>query len=467
MLASSLACLSLWLTVKFLVSPALAHSTGCYPSLGTGIRWQDCLRAGSARPHYLNHPLTFTRCHGQRFHCDPFSQDGMPQGNAFGTCAFGIDLLGSGPSNPTPVQTTSWAFLNVELTSLVSRCVTTGGGLGGNHTWGGFVFVVANPMQIDTANTCMALPGPEEYLDLGQCLARRAEIAANGPSTSAMAGLQVGAQQLASELVLFREGIVAGHQKGVAWIDYRSAEKPTNGRWRVLKPGIANPCPPGSPIRAYVNHGLLWKPYDGRRIPDGGAMIRLPDSTGQSAVLSSIWWPSNFWLPSLTIESLPPLGEEGIVVQQLNVWIPTIDSATADPNKWWVWLSSRWTPLSTAELVAAEWILQYGAWHVIAKSWYFSTYHSPLQCLEGVISGWEEAPSGCSSDITTSETLWETTSVATPSVPPTPSQLSLLALLESMDDANPWQEELGSHEQATVQDDDSIPRATKRPRIAV
>ena len=385
--SSTLVLLSLWSFAFFLLSPILANNTGCYASLGTGIRWQDCMRAGGSRPRYPNNPLTFNRCSGQRSYCDPFNPDGMPQGAAFGTCAFGIDLQGSGPPilNPTPAKTTSWALLNIELTSLVSRCVHAGGGLGGNHTWGGFVFVVANPVQIDTAHTCMALPGPEEYLDLGQCLARRSELAANGPSTSSMTGLQVGAGQLASELVPFRQGIVLGHRKGTAWLDHMSAKKPINGRWRVLKPGITNPFPPGSSAHAYVHDGLLWKPYDGQRIPEGGAMIRLPDSTGQFTAQSNVWQPSNFWIPTLVPQSNVLLGEQGIVVQQSDVWIPTIDCRVADRNKWWIWLSSRWTPLSSAELITAEWILQYGAWHVIADSWYFSTY-SPTPSVEGVLT---------------------------------------------------------------------------------
>ena len=416
--------------------------TGCFSSLGTGIQWKDCWQAAAQRPSQHNNLLTFRRCNGQNSFCDQFFDFSMPQGSAHGTCALGIDLRSTGQSNVDPIQTTTWDNLERELAYLVSSCVGTHGGLGGNHTWESFVFVVTNPTQVDTDHTCMALPRSEDNLDLGQCIARRADLVTHVPTkappgaSSATLDSDPGPSTPRPPMPTV-EGAGAGYRKGGAWVLYGSGFSAKGGVYTILEGGIENFFPPGSRHRAWVYDGRIWNPWNGRLIPRGGAMVRLPDD-------------------------LLPLAQV-VVVWQPDIWIPTLDSTQADVDPWWVWVGGRWTPLTPALLDAAEWILHQGAWRVMAGSWFFSSI-VPKESVRGTMAMSLQGSSNQGVQIrlssTTSRTPSQNLSTTTRS-PPSPTS----STASTSDQSDIMLQGIGYFDFLTADGDSPDWRATKKPKI--
>ena len=326
--------------------------TGCFSALGSGIKREDCMRVAAQQPLSrfnvrTDVAINFIRCNGQSSYYDPSFAFSMPQGSAFGSCAVGLDLLSRGSSATSQVRPATWDHLESEMSGLVKRCVDDGGGLGGNHTWGGFVFVVTNPTQVDTAHTCLALPGPEDDLDLGQCMARRAEIAANVPPGGSVVAMDQGPGPSAPNSEALPGGAgLAGHKKGGAWMQYQQGERSSTGYWTLLRSGM-NTYPLNSHRPPYVFDGKQWQAFNGPVVPISGAVIRVPDH-------------------------LLPVAQHNVIVWHADIWIPVLDSTTAHPSQWWVFVANQWVPLSPSLIDAANWVLRLGAWRVVAGSWFYT-----------------------------------------------------------------------------------------------
>ena len=281
----------------------------------------------------------------------------MPQGSAYGTCAFGFDVLESGPGSADQ-RTATWDDLEREMADLVTDCVgDSDEGQGGNHTWRGFVLVLVNPTQVDTGHTCLSPPTQEEYMNLAQCMTYRSQVeaavAVNAPPVASVAvinsdpGPGSSTQGHQAEVAL-NNMVVAGHKRGGAWVLWTNGEHSAGGYWTMLKGGIENLYVKGSRRRAYTYNGRGWSAWDGPRIPRSGAMIQVP-------------------------ENFLPLPQHVVVVWKADMWIPTLSSLQANADVWWIWVAGQWTPLSPELLSVVDWALEHGAWRVMAGSWFFST----------------------------------------------------------------------------------------------
>ena len=429
-------------------------ATGCFPSLGTGIVWQDCMRAAAQRPSDHNDgPMRFSRCNGQNSFCDSFFDFSMPQGSAYGTCAFGFDIFVSGPSSANQ-RTATWDDLEREMADLVTNCVGSSGGQGGNHTWQGFVFVVTNPTQVDTAHTCMSTPTLEENMNLAQCMSYRSQMEANAvahapPEASEAVndpgpGPESSAQAHQVEVTL-NNLVVAGHKKGGAWVLWTNGDRSASGYWTMLKGGIENLYPKGSRRRAYTYNGRAWSAWDGSRIPHSGAMIQVP-------------------------EDVLPLPQHVVVVWKADMWIPTLSSLQADADAWWIWVAGQWTPLSPELLNVANWILEHGAWRVMAGSWFFST--SLRNSNAGGTSTGTSTRTSTKSRVTTNgeprflELANGQPSKTPPPIPP-PSPDSSTGSKPGLGDQFMMLHGIGHFELLTADESDVAARATKRPRTAL
>ena len=445
----------LLLTTYLFSHPTLAI-TGCFSDLGTDIKWEDCLQVARQRPDLNKAPHTFSRCNGQHYFCDDFFDFSMPQGSAYGTCAFGVDLRGN---NAHQVTIATWENLEREMAYLIQRCVLTNRGLGGNHTWGSFVFVSTNPIQVDTAHTCLALPGAEDYLDLGQCIASRAGVTASragavisvptdtppgDPTMSLDSRPGPSAPRRAASI---GGAAVPGHIKGGAWVLHGGGPCPATGCWTWLREGVTNPYPPGSRNRAWVHDSQAWQPWSGTLIPPGGAMVRLPDTIFQS--------PDHIGL----------LAQQVIVVWQPEMWIPTMDSTQADPDPWWIWLVGRWAPSSPALLNAADWILQNGAWRVMAGSWFFSRI-VPRETVGGTRADSAQGSSTRNRNHNPPEPLSLTTLSYNLSLTSLPSPSATSSIASTSDPDDFMLQGIGYFDFLNSSGDSPDARATKRPRTA-
>ena len=436
--------------------PLLAQATtGCFPSLGTGIRWQDCMQVAAQRPHdHHGGSMVFTRCNGQRSYCDAFFDFSLPQGSAYGTCAFAFDLLNSESEN-ADLRTATWDDLEREMADLVAGCIDRSGGQGGNHTWRGFVFVVTNPTQVDASHTCLSPMGPEEHMNIAQCISYRTQVEANAianaPPEASMAavdpdpdpgpGSSVQAHQ--AEVAL-NNLVVAGHKRGGAWVLWKSGDRPTGGYWTMLKGGVENLYPKGSQRRAYTYNGSGWSAWDGSRIPQSGAMIQVP-------------------------ENLLPMPQHVIVVWKADMWIPTLSSLEADPNVWWIWVAGRWTPLTLELLNVARWVTEHGAWRVMAGSWFFSAALRNDNA-EGTSTGTSTMTSAKASTTTNSRPhfLDLETLQPTRAPPPTPPHSPNSSTGSKPGFRNEYMmlQGMGLFDALNVHESDLDARATKRPRTA-
>ena len=351
--------------ITLLFSLRTKATTGCFSALGTGIMHEDCLRVKTQRLHPPSNVRTdiginFLRCNGQNSYCDPSFAFSVPQGSAFGTCALGFDLLGHEPNTVNHLHPVTWDQLEGELSNLVRRCVDEGGGLGGNHTWDGFVFVLTNPTQVDTSHTCLALPGPEDYLDLGQCIARRAQLAAKSPSGGLTVATGQESEQPRLNLELLTSGAsLAGHKKGGAWMTHKSGERSSTGYWTLLKGGMSTHSSnfAGPP---FIFDGTQWQAFNGQVFPRSGAMIRVPDH-------------------------LLRISPHNVLVWHNNIWIPDLDSTRVDHSRWWVFVTNQWVPLTPDLVDAAEWLLLLGGWRAIAGSWFYAK-SVPRESIQELLS---------------------------------------------------------------------------------
>ena len=166
----------------------IVEALECRPSYGVNILAADChhalwdLSTVSIRENIWEAPRL-----QRRFSKDPSYQkrDRMPQGFSFQSCSIGIDILDPPPGTDRPAYVEAdWVDLWEELVELVRRCVAPRG-IGGGTQAHGFSFTIINPNTGLGQGLCMA-PNQPIPMDMGRCIAGRAEAIARAQRTHAV-----------------------------------------------------------------------------------------------------------------------------------------------------------------------------------------------------------------------------------------------------------------------------------------